>query len=266
MLDTHPREPIVATLDSKDLDSYAELDAVAREVGARDVVEFWKSAAFPLNLMDDYVLTREFEKRARSSSPIPLRSRLSGDQVRAYGRIDPGNARLRGLIARLEEEGAWKCLWVPPSLPCYTPSRPFSDVTLKTKRLVFSEWQVVPKVIAALTSYHVDTAILSHAGTLGQPLQWRAGGRMAELALLVPSTELARLTDPLVLARDLGDGDGPAQRQRVLAEAQRKPTLSRASRNEVNRATEGDEPSRHRGPDLAGANDRDGRTAKTGES
>lgn len=233
MLDAHPTDPIVAALDSRDLQSFAELDAVAREVGARDVVEFWKSAAFPLNLMDDYVLTREFEKRARSSNPIPLRSRLSRDQVRAYGRVDPGNARLRGLITRLEEEGAWKCLWIPASLPYYTPSRPFSDVTLKTKRLIFSEWQVVPKAIAALTSYHVDTAILSHANTaientadgrksLGQPLQWRAGGPMTELALLVPSIELARLTDPLVLAQELQDGDAPAPRQRVLAEAERR--------------------------------------------
>lgn len=233
MLDSHPSEPIVATLDSRDLQSFAELDAVAREVGARDVVEFWKSAAFPLNLMDDYVLTREFEKRAQSSNPIALRRRLSREQVKAYGRIDPGNARLRGLIARLEQEGAWKCLWIPPSLPYYTSSRPFSDVTLKTKRLIFSEWQVVPKAIAALTSYYVDHAILGQAGTaientpegrksLGQPLQWRAGGPMTELALLVPSTELARLTDPLALARDLQDEEGPVPRQRVLAEAQRR--------------------------------------------
>ena len=73
-----------------------------------------------------------------------------------------------------------------PSLPYYAPSRPFSDVSLKTKQVIFSEWQVVPKAIAALTSYHVDTTILSQAGTaientpdgrksLGQPLQWRAG-------------------------------------------------------------------------------------------
>lgn len=233
MLDSQPADPIVAKLDTKDLRSYAELDAVAGEVGSRDVVEFWKSAAFPLNLMDDYVLTREFERRARSSRPIPLSIRLSRDQVRAYGRVDPGNARLRGLIARLEQEGAWKCLWIPASLPYYTPSRPFSDVTLKTKRLIFSEWQVVPKTIAALTSYHADIAILAQAPatientpdgrkSLGQPLQWRAGGPMTELALLVPSLELARLTDPLVLARDLHDGDGPAPRRRVLAEAQRR--------------------------------------------
>jgi hypothetical protein len=49
---------------------------------------------------------------------------------------------------------------------------------------------------------------------------------MTELALLVPSTELARLTDPLVLARDLQEGDGPVSRQRVLDEAQRR--VSRA--------------------------------------
>ena len=47
-------------------------------------------------------------------------------------------------------------------------------------------------------------------------------GPLTELALLVPSTELAGLTDPLVLARDLHDGDSPAPRQRVLAEAQRR--------------------------------------------
>ncbi len=235
MLDTHPAFPLQALLETRDLRSYAELESVAREVGARDVVEFWKSAAFPLNLMDDYVLIREYERRARSTHPLPIRHRLSRKQVRAYARIDPGNARLRGLLAQLDSEGAWKCLWLPPSLPYYTPSRPFSDITLRTKRLIFSEWQVVPKAIAALTSYHVDRAILAHANaeientpegrrTLGQPLQWRADGPMTELLLLAPTAELARLTDPLTLARDLSDNQSIPSRQRLLHEAQRRVT------------------------------------------
>ena len=232
MLDASPQPALEAKLAREDLYGYAELEHVARSLRTRDVVEFWKSAPYALNLMDDYALTREFVAQAGSEKPLPISHRLDPDAVRQYQALDPGNARLRGLLERLDEEDAWKCLWLPPALPYYTPAKPFNDATLATKRLVFSQWQVVPKAIAALTSYHVERRIFEHAGqaiensaegrkTVGSPLQWRPGGALSEVLLIAPGRKVARLTDPLVLAAARSADGGPARREDVLADAER---------------------------------------------
>ena len=232
MLDVAPAHQLAARLAPSDLQGYAELEHVARSLGTRDVVEFWKSAPYALNLMDDYALSNEFQEQAKSDHPLPITHRIDAGTVRAYEAIDPGNARLRGLLERLDAEGAWKCLWLPPSLPYYAPGRPFNEVDTMTKRLIFSSWKVVPKAIASLTSYHVDRRMLAHLGqsiensqdgrkSLGQPLQWRAAGAMTEVLLTAPGLELARITDPLVLAAARGGADAPPARERLLLDAER---------------------------------------------
>ncbi|HEY5053497.1 MAG TPA: DEAD/DEAH box helicase [Solirubrobacterales bacterium] len=234
MLDARPAHALEPRLQATDLRGYADLERVASRLHARDVVEFWKSAPYALNLMDDYMLSRSFEEEAKSATPVPVATRIDAEAVRSYGDVDPGNARLRGLIQRLEEERAWQCLWLPPSLPYYAPGRPFDRATVATKRLIFSNWKVVPKAIAALTSFQMDRQIYkglpgdripnSADGrrSLGQPLQWRKDGRLTELLLAAPGVGLAQLTDPLKLAAGLASGSaGLSGRSSLLIAAER---------------------------------------------
>lgn len=109
---------------------------------------------------------------------------------------------------------------MPPSLPYYQPSGVYADLksTSITKRLIFSSWHVVPKAIAALLSYEVERQMLrslqkrlkkspdarkQQSGRLRFALT--SDGRnhptgMPVLALLYPSTTLARECDPLNFA------------------------------------------------------------------
>lgn len=106
---------------------------------------------------------------------------------------------------------------MPPALPYYRPGKPFDTPELKsfTKRLVFSCWKVVPKVIAAMLSYEAERLMTTSSapGTLNtaderkkrRPLLRYAvsDGRptgMPVLALSYPSEVLAKLCDPLDLA------------------------------------------------------------------
>ncbi|HEX8689058.1 MAG TPA: helicase-related protein, partial [Solirubrobacterales bacterium] len=232
MLEIAPEQALRAEVSTADLRAYADLDRLASSLQVRDVVEFWKSAPYPLNLMDNYALTRAFEDRARVGRRLPVKVRIERDAVRRYRDFDPGNARLRGLVRQMDEEGAWKCLWLPPSLPYYAPGPPFDRAGLATKRLVFSRWKVVPKAIAALTSFQMDRRIYGRLPgpvensaegrkSVGQPFQWRADGRLTELLPVLPGHELARLTDPLVLAERLDPRAGPAERPAVLDAAER---------------------------------------------
>ena len=231
MLLATPPAPITPRLLAGDLRAYAELDGVARELGARDVVEYWKSTPYALQMMDGYQLSGHFEARQRSSAPLDIRHSLDAGAVRRYERIDPGNARMRGLIDALDGESPWRCLWLPPSLEYVTPGTPFDTTRLRTKRLVFSRWAVVPKAIAAVVSYHADRAVYAdHDGVansadsrsqLGQPLQIRPDQALTEALLMLPLRALGRLTDPLEISGLLGGTAAPVRRDRVEQAARR---------------------------------------------
>jgi hypothetical protein len=145
--------------------------------------------------------------------------------VRRYGEVDVDNGRMRWLLDDVVERGAWKLLWVPPSLPYLQPAGPFAEPGLQgfTKRLIFSSWTMAPRAISTLVSYEMERRRVS-ASASGQPAfanstegrQARAlpltfsmdGERLRSMpvfAVLYPSAVLAREGDPL----SLSDGRTP---------------------------------------------------------
>ena len=226
-------------LEVRDLTGYVSLQRVARTLGQGDILEYWKSAPYLLNFMDSYKLKKAFQDTIEvSSGDRDLAGLLSQgdafllpwDDVARYAEIDPGNARLRSLLADTVGAGAWRLLWVPPSLPYYELEGAFADFALKrfTKRLVFSSWVVVPKVVATMLSYEAKRCMISsfedapentrEARRQRRPLlrfaqsEGRLTG-MPVLGLLYPSTTLARECDPLATARELAGPDrAPALR------------------------------------------------------
>ena len=150
-----------------DVRDFLSMQKIASEIESRGVMEFWKSAPYLLNFMEKYDIKRRFKKRidefkfdpdlrkAIKSSKTAL---LSRTKIEAYGDINQGNAKLRSMHAMTVENGAWKLLWIPPSLPYYQPGGSFADPKVSgfTKKLVFSNWQVVPKAIASMLSYSAE--------------------------------------------------------------------------------------------------------------
>lgn len=221
-----PREMPGARLAAEDLRSWQTFDDVARHVDRHDVFEYWRSSPYPLNLMDrnSYQVRTKFQEAAERHDPTlakllrHCRGLLDWEDIHRYRKIDPGNAKLRGLIADILDRGAWQLAWLPPSLPYYEMAGAYADPQLAnfTKRLIFSAWSVVPKAIAVMTSYEAERRAVEAAKLadrrygdrpIAPPLQFRmSAGRhasMPTLALLYPSLTLARLGDPLEVARTL---------------------------------------------------------------
>jgi hypothetical protein len=140
---------------------------------------------------------------------------LSREEVSAYRELDSGNARLRNLVHDMLDSEAWRLLWMPPSWRYYEPEGEFAQPAAQTliKMLIFSSWQVVPKVVASLMTYEAERRMLG-IGSRGDPgsqgpearkkrrglLRFSvAGGRltgMPVLGLLYPSFALASVADP----------------------------------------------------------------------
>lgn len=232
------------TFSPKDAAAFSWIDRTAAIVGASDCIELWKSGAYLLNFMEDYELKRKVKKSLKEGGAgllealrEPAAALFRTKAVRKYKPVDFGNARLRNLFAESIERGGWKLLWMPPSLPYYAPGGVYVDPALLdfTKALVFSSWQLVPKVIAVLGSYEAERRMVrtsggeipysDHPRVRQRPLlrfaqvEDRLTG-MALLTLLYPCVTLSEKVDPLAIGRDLaGNGVVPSS-DAVLSEAE----------------------------------------------
>lgn len=207
-------------LTVSDVNSWITFDSVARHIESQDVFEYWRSMPYPLNLMErnSYQVRSKFQA-AVDREDVGLAKALGGAEalldwgdIQAYRKIDPGNAKLRGLMHDVLGRGAWQLAWLPPALPYYELSGAYADPDLQsfTKRLIFSAWTAVPKSIAVMVSYEAERLTMEKSGhtdrgyearPLTPPLQFRDSG--TTFALLYPSPSLAAAGDPLSIARGL---------------------------------------------------------------
>ena len=235
---------VPVTLERPDIDGYLAAAGAAELLGQRDVVEFWKSGPYMLNFMEGYALKNAFDEATVPGQSSPRLAELvtagggllSWDDVSAYEQIDPANGRLRALTEDSIGREMWRLLWLPPSLPYYRSDGIFDRLQARafTKRLVFSAWNLVPKVISAMLSYEAERHLFASAGELAlRPYEGfsdrpdrgidfgESAGRldgMPSLNLLVPSVAIARLTDPLEIAAHLRSSGQEATRMSVERE------------------------------------------------
>lgn len=213
-----------------DLRSFVSLDRIAQLINAGDQVEYWKSAAYPLNLMENYILKRRLRDALAQEDHADLQkwllksydSLLHWDDIQAYQTVDPGNARLRALAADTIGTDNYRLLWMPSAMPYYQPEGAFANVRVdgRTKTLIFSSWQVAPKTIAVLISYEAERRIIGkmrdeiaydqltekRRPLLRFALAQERLANMSNFCLLYPCLTLSTQIDPLPLISDLIQG------------------------------------------------------------
>jgi hypothetical protein len=218
----------LTNLETRDLISFVDIDKLSRSLDVGDQVEYWKSAPYLMNFMDNYKMKRKLEEIIETEPELIIESlkisypnMLHWDKIQNYQDVDLANARLRYLFETTVGTGNWKQLWLNPSLPYYRPQGPFADISEKgqTKTLIFSSWRVVPKALSTLLSYEAERNIVvgakddfSYSNLLYErnPLlnfsfsQGRFTG-MSVFNLIYPCVTLAKEIDPLVTGRELGE-------------------------------------------------------------
>lgn len=227
MLSERPLEGLELT--AQDLRTWRTFDDIARQIDHHDVFEYWRSTPYPLNLMDrnSYQVRTKFQAATErndagvAAALTVAQGLLDWRDMRAYRQVDPGNAKTRSICEDVLGRGAWRLIWMPPSLPYYDLAGPYAQPELRafTKRLIFSAWTVVPKAISVMLSYEAERRGVESGGQTTRkyddrppspPLQFRmADDRatgMPALALIYPSVSLARAGDPLAVARSLSSG------------------------------------------------------------
>lgn len=230
-------EPEVhVTVAPDDLRAYLRIGDLAETVKHHEPTEYWKSGPYLVNFMERYKL-KEAVRQAATEGRLadegqldPGPGFLSWEDVEAYQRIDPQNGRLRWLLDDLERHRAFEMLWVPPSLRYYDTGSVYESTEADgfTKRLIFSGWRVVPKVVSSLVSLEAERCAFAgrnhnysaeYGRRGGQRLDFRTSERtagevragearlgrrdaaMTAFLLVWPSPSLAELGDPRRLAR-----------------------------------------------------------------
>lgn len=163
--------------DPREIQSFHHYSQWAKSIGAdnRLRIEYAKSAPYLLSFLTDYHEQKQLEKVLKSN-PEVLKNRRTKrevreslwmaenkDVVKGYKRIDWANRRLELLADHAFAENTEQkpfhpenLLWIPPTMPCYPLAGPFSGSAGYSKVLVFSSWQMVPKMAAVLLSYEAE--------------------------------------------------------------------------------------------------------------
>ncbi|MDF8265173.1 DEAD/DEAH box helicase [Luteipulveratus flavus] len=219
---------VAGDISASDLSGYVAIQRVADLVShERDhglvTPEYWKSAPYFASFCQGYRLGTRLQDERTQDDDAQVRSALRAAQaisvegVRAFKPLDPGGARMRALVGDTLDQGWWRFLWMPPSLPYLQPGGVYADEVAQTmtKRLLFSSWQATPTAVASVLSYEAERRIAEGtsytANTTeararipqGLSFPMRAGkpGRMSTLLVMWPLTRLASLGDPRALAR-----------------------------------------------------------------
>lgn len=168
-------------ISTGDIASYCQMQEVLGECnkmsegrfGVKTLpMEYAKSSPYLLSFMDKYKL-KEMLAKAYTEHPWKIKQKqqylIKKKNINTYERIPSCNAKLDKLsnilFGEKGEKHGEQLFWIPASHPYY--KIPASNVFAKnqdfSKVLVFSAWEMVPRMIACMISYAIEQKSISHA-------------------------------------------------------------------------------------------------------
>lgn len=156
-------------ISDADVSSYIEMQSIMEKYDMGNFpIDYVKSAPYLMSYMN-YVIKDNIEKNMGDERNIPeitdsktlfLRKNI----INKYEKVTCNNARLERLFVEAfgkgKKNGAEMLLWIPASRPYYRTNNEFSQNAGYTKTLIFSSWEMVPRVIASLTSYEAERLVV----------------------------------------------------------------------------------------------------------
>lgn len=156
--------------EARDLDDFLALDKLTVYLNEHHnkhlpiPLEYVKSSPYALSFLEGYQHRKRLVEA--TAEDINLRQMLKKIKhawvnLEAISKYKPiskpfPNGKLRLLLNETVEKGAWKLLWVPPSMPYFEFGQPFAELSDFSKVLVFSSWVLVPRMISTLVSYEAE--------------------------------------------------------------------------------------------------------------
>lgn len=227
--DSSVKQPI--KVSGEDILSYIAMGKLLKEMNANFSlpIDYAKSSPYLLSYMKNYKIKEQIEKYFKAhKEEIALASDkilwVDPKKVYDYQPLPKTNARLEKLKEIAFEGHAERYLWIPPSKPYYELQGVYRDSRHFSKILVFSSWEMVPRMIGSMISYEAERLtvgkVCENAGNIGrqntnyyaktrypyQRLRFTLSGgepqRMTLFTLLYPSRTLAQMYQPIQAMND----------------------------------------------------------------
>lgn len=159
--DSSTKTPI--QISEKDILSYVEAEKLLENIGMTNSVpvDYVKSSPYILSFMKQYKMKKQIEKYFKSNPDQISTAKsknlwIDKNMIANYKDLDATNGRLERLKEIAFENKAEMLLWIPPSKTYYDSQGPFKNINNFSKILVFSAWEMVPRMIASLISYEAE--------------------------------------------------------------------------------------------------------------
>ena len=159
------------TVLKEDIESYKEaqdlLDELKLDINVP--IDYIKSSPYIMSFMNHYQLKNKIEKYfanhpndiSKIQKPIFW---LNEREINDYNEISYNNARLNNLMNNVFNGNALNILWVPPSNPYYELGGAFEGCENFSKTLIFSAWEMVPRMISSFVSYEFERQTIGKVG------------------------------------------------------------------------------------------------------
>lgn len=146
-----------------DIRSYLEVEKVLDVIEAsyHAPIDYVKSTPYLMSFMNHYQLKKNvemyFEKHPEEINKIKSSLLwLERSKIDKYAEIPTNNARLKHVMDYAFLQNAEKLLWVPPSKPYYAFQGVYRNADEFSKMLIFSSWEMVPRMLATMISYEAE--------------------------------------------------------------------------------------------------------------
>jgi hypothetical protein len=164
-------------------------------------MDYVKSSPYLLSFMEHYKykhqITETFKGKLKDIfdvvKPRDQRLLLKFNNIYHYRQISPNNARLSQIKEFLFKNHSELLLWVPASHPYYScPGSIFEKNKDFSKVLVFSAWEMVPRMLSIMLSYEAELLTigklgeLTYLGTKGRKYRFQTEDAMNLLRTVSP--------------------------------------------------------------------------------
>lgn len=151
------------SITSGDIHTYLDMGKMLKSIDEERnmLVDYAKSCPYLMSFMNHYKVKERAEnhfKKKLDDLSLAESDYLWIDRsiLEHYGELPANNARLEELKRQIFSNGSELYMWVPPSNPYYELEGVYKNSKGFSKILVFSAWEMVPKMIGAMISYEEE--------------------------------------------------------------------------------------------------------------
>lgn len=151
------------SISEGDIHTYLDMGRMLKDIGENRslLVDYAKSSPYLMSFMNHYKVKERVEQIIKHNPLLVSKTKgnylwIDRNWLENYGELPFNNARLEELKRQIFKNRSELYMWVPPSRPYYNLEGVYINSKGFSKILVFSSWEMVPKMIGSLISYEEE--------------------------------------------------------------------------------------------------------------